>query len=138
MRRLLLYATATIVAAVTALFAWAWADARVGFLTLGAALVAFLLWAARRLPQIRGPHLRVAALGTILGAVVIAVLLPSTRVLCDCPPPPIHSTRPIGCNCPVDRHTPVRIAIAISGLVIAAGLDVLANRIGQSTSATAQ
>jgi hypothetical protein len=138
MRRLLLYVTATIVAAVTALFAWAWADVRIGFLTLGAALVAFLLWAARRLPAIRRPHLRVAALGTLLGAAIIAVLLPSSRVLCDCPPPPRTIGGVIGCNCPIDHHTPVRIAIAISGLIIAAGLDVLGRRTGQSTSATAQ
>ncbi|MBI3647422.1 MAG: hypothetical protein HY240_01450 [Actinobacteria bacterium] len=137
MRRLLLYATATIVAAVTGLFAWAWADARIGFITLGAALVALLLWAARRLPEVRRPHLRVAALGALLGAVVIAVLLPSTRVVCDCPPP-LHSIGHISCNCPVDRHTPLRIAIAASGLIIAGGLDVLASRMGGSTSATTQ
>jgi hypothetical protein len=137
MRRLLLYATAAIVAAVTALFAWAWADVRIGFLTLGAALVAFLLWAARRLPAIRRPHLRVAALGTLLGAVVIAVLLPSTRVFCDCPPPP-GAIAGVSCNCPVDHHTLVRIAVVIAGLVIGAGLDLLGRRVGQSTSATAQ
>jgi hypothetical protein len=134
MRRLLLYATAAIVAAVTALFAWAWADVRIGFLTLGAALVAFLLWAAGRLPPIRRPHLRVAALGTLLGALVIAVVLPSTRVMCDCPPPPGTIGGVIGCNCPIDHHTAVRIAIAISGLIVAAGLDVLGRRTGPSTA----
>jgi hypothetical protein len=79
MRGLLLYATAVVVAVVTALFAWAWADARIGFLTLGAALVAFILWAARRMPESRRPHLAfrvllfVAALGfvSLVGTILL-------------------------------------------------------------------
>ncbi len=132
-----MYATAAIVAAVTALFAWAWADARIGFLALGATLVAFLLWAARRFPEIRRPHFRVAALATLFGAAAFAALLPSTRVLCDCPPP-LHATGGISCNCPVDHHTLVRIAIVVAGVIIAAGLDVLASRTRGRINATVQ
>jgi hypothetical protein len=125
---MLLYAAAILIGGLAAILAWAWPEARLAFTTLGIGVVGTLWWAARRFPEAKRPHLLGAAVATLLAGLTGAFLFPSTQVGCDCPPP----LRTVGgayvCNCPVDRHTYVRIGIALAGALGAWLLLVLANR----------
>jgi len=127
MRRLSLYAVAVIVGGFAALLAWVVKDARFAFILLGLVLVAGLAWAARRFPEVRRVHLLGAAAATFLGALALAILLPSTRVPCDCPPPP-GTIAGFACNCQMDHHVHLRFAIAVAGAFGAWLLFVAGNR----------
>ena len=133
MRRLLLYAVASIVGGFAAFLAWVVNDARFAFILLGVGLVAGLVWAGQRFPEVRRVHLRGAALVTSVGALAIAVLLPSTRIGCDCPMPR-GATAGWVCNCPIDQHVHLRIAIAAAGAVAAWLLLVAGNRSAKRTA----
>ncbi len=126
MRRLLLQATAIVMAGTSGLFAWAWSEARLAFITLGASTALGLWSLARRFPPPSERHFLVAAAGTLVAAVAVAVLLPSTQILCDCPVPQ-QAVRAFACPCAVDDHIPLRVGAMAAGAVIA-GLFVLRTR----------
>jgi hypothetical protein len=125
MRRLLLYASAIVIAAVTGTLAWVLSEARLAFIALGLAIVAGLVWLARRYPKIKRTHLIGAAVATCLASIAIAILLPSVRTACDCP----HPRDAIGtyaCNCAYDHLVSFRIAIGLVGGVVACLLVAVA------------
>jgi hypothetical protein len=124
MMRLTLQGIAIMLGAASALLAWAWPEARSAFVVLGSAMVIGLLWLARRFPQPGRAQLAVAGAAVFIGIVTLAVLLPSTRVLCDCPLP-ADTVR--GCPCRVDYHWPLRAAMTGAGVAIA-GLLLLRSR----------
>jgi hypothetical protein len=124
MRRLVLQGTAIVLGGTSGLLAWAWSEARLAFVVLGLATVLGLMWFARRFPESGRSQLLVAAVATFVGSVALAVLVPSTRVLCDCPLPS-HALR--ACACPADDHLPLRTAAVAAGTVIS-GLLVLWSR----------
>ncbi len=126
MRRLLLYTAAIVLGGVAALLAWVWSEARVAFVTLGAALVGGLVWAAQRFPEPKRVHLLTAALVALLAGVAAAIAFPSTSEPCDCPPPP-GTLGGYGCNCAIDHHIYLRVTVATAGAVLAALLVILAN-----------
>jgi hypothetical protein len=128
MRRLILYATALVLAIVAAALSWGLAEARLAFIALGAGQVVGLYWIAQRFPEMRGWHLRTGAIATFVGALAIAIALPSTKTACDCPPPPRGAFAAFACNCPPDRHLAVRFGIVLIGAVGASVLMYLARR----------
>jgi hypothetical protein len=125
MRRLLLYSSAIVIAAVTGTLAWVLSEARLAFITLGLAIAAGLVWVARRYPNVKRSHLLGAAVVTCLGSIALAILLPSTRSFCDCPRPR-DAIGTYACNCAFDHHVSVRIAIALVGGVVACFLVAVA------------
>ncbi len=122
----MLYAMAVVLGGFAAILAWAWPEARVTFIKIGVGIAGGLWWAARRFPAGKRVHLIGAALSTLAVGLATAIMFPSTQILCDCPPR--HVTGPWNCNCPVDHHTHLRIAIAVAGSIGAWLLLVLANR----------
>jgi hypothetical protein len=124
MRRLVLQGSAIVLGGTSGLLAWAWSEARLAFVVLGLATVLGLMWFARRFPEPDRSQLLVAAVATFVGSIALAVLLPSTRVLCDCPVP-AHAVR--ACACPADNHLPLRAAAVAAGIVIS-GVLVLWSR----------
>lgn len=127
MRRLLLQGTAVVAGGASGLIAWAWPEARVAFITLGLAMTLGLAWLSRKVPPPGRPALLVVAAGTFVGLAALAVLLPSTRFLCDCPVP-ADAVRGFACACPIDHHLPLRAALAGTGTVIAGLLIVRSRR----------
>jgi hypothetical protein len=123
MRRLVLQGTAIVLGGTSVLLAWAWSEARPSFVVLGLATVLGLMRFARRFPEPGRWQLIVAAVTTFAGSVALAGLLPSTRVLCDCPLP-ANAVR--ACACAVDHHLPLRLA-AVAGAVMS-GVLVLWSR----------
>ncbi len=127
MRRLVLYAAAVGVAIATALFAWGWSEVRMPIITLGIALVGGMWWATRRFPEVRRPHLLVAAPVIALAAVLAAIALPSTESGCECPARSRAATS-FTCVCPAEHYVALRIAIGGAGAAAAGGLLALARR----------
>jgi hypothetical protein len=127
MRRLFLQGIAVLFAATCALFAWTWSEARVAFLVLGIIIGAPLWWFALKFPRPTRSQLHLAAAGAFIAAIAVAVLIPSTQVLCDCPPPQ-HATRTSPCPCPVDHHLPLRLGVAATGAAVASLLVLRARR----------
>jgi hypothetical protein len=117
-RRLLLYSGAVVVAGLRGMVAWVSPDSRLAFITIAGAFGGGLWWTARRFPEVQRIHLLGAAIAAMFGGLVVAIVLPTTRVLCDCPPPP-GAVGGATCNCPLDHHISLRIAIAIAGVVVA-------------------
>ncbi len=127
MRRLFLYAVAIMIGGFTAVLAWAWPEARLAFITLGVGVVGALWWGARRLPETKRVHLQGSAAVTMVVGLAMAIVFPSTRVACDCPPPS-GFLGGFSCNCPVDQHIALRVAIGVAGAIGAVLLVGLANR----------
>jgi hypothetical protein len=126
-RRLIYLATAACVAGLV-LIAVALPGVRVGFISLAAAIVLGSRWVTRRLPAVPPSvgELRGAAALALVSGIAVAVMLPSTRVPCDCPPS--HVAGVIGCNCAVDHHTLVRVVIALVGIALSISLAAAARR----------
>jgi hypothetical protein len=134
LRRLLCVATVVVVGPLL-LLAFAVPEVRVGFVALATAIAVGAWWLARRMlarpMSIR--ELRVdAAIAVILG-VGLAVLIPSTRVMCDCPVP-LGAPAGFSCNCAIDHHTVLRLCVALAGAVVAIALATLARRRGATPS----
>ncbi len=110
MRRLVLYAMAIVVGGILALLAWAVPEGRWAFISLAVGIVAGLLWAARRFPEMKKVHLQGAAVLTLFAGLAIAVLLPSTQTGVECLGASAHACPPA-----VDQHLYLRIAIALVG-----------------------
>jgi hypothetical protein len=127
MRRLLLHATAIILGGFAALLAWMPSEARLHFIVLGVFLVGGLVWAAQRFPETRRRHIFGAALFMLYAGFTLAIVLPSTRVPCDCPPPPT-TVGGYFCNCPVDHHIVLRVGIAVAGALGVTALRLVAGR----------
>jgi hypothetical protein len=68
-------------------------------------------------------ELRIAAGLVLVAGLAIAILIPSTRVICDCPP---RIPAGGGCNCAIDHHYFLRFGIAVAGAVLSAALVVAA------------
>jgi hypothetical protein len=128
MRRRLVYLATVVCVAGLVLIAVALPGVRVGFISLAAAIVLGSRWATRRLPVIPPSvgELRGTAVLALASGIAFAVMLPSTRVPCDCPPPPVAGV--IGCNCAVDHHTLVRVGIALVGIALSISLAAAARR----------
>jgi hypothetical protein len=127
MLRRLIYLLTFAVVGLLLLVALAVPEVRVGFVSLSVAVIVGALWVARRLPlrpmSIR--ELRVDAAIALIAAVGLAVWIPSTRVICDCPMP---SGAPAGFSCPcaIDHHMLLRLCVALVGVVLAVALAALA------------
>ena len=130
MRRLV-YLAAFALLVVVLLTAVVIPEVRLGFTTLAAAIAVGAWWVARRLParpmSIR--ELRIAGVLVLVAGLAIAILIPSTRVICDCPP---RIPGGGGCHCGIDHHYLLRLWIAVAGAVLSAAL-VIAARIRTRT-----
>lgn len=115
MLRRLVYLAAFALVGTLFLVAFALPEVRLGFASLAAAIVVGSGWIARRLPaRSSSSESRVSAVFAPVLGVAIALWIPSTRALCDCPMP---SDAPAGfaCNCAIDRHIVLRVCIALVG-----------------------
>src|SRR5437764_8771499 len=117
-RRSLVYSAAALVVGLSVMLAGAWPDSRLASITIAVAFGGGLIWTARRFPAAQRIHLGGAAIVTACAEIGLAILLPTTRVLCDCPPPP--GALEMTCNCPLDHHMYLRMTIAVAGLVVGA------------------
>ena len=134
MLRRLVYVATFVVVGLLLLVAIAIPEVRLGFFALAMAIVFGVWWVTRRLParpmSIR--ELRTDAAMALIVGVGLAVLIPSTRIWCDCPMP---RGAPVGfsCNCAIDHHTVLRLCVALVGVGFAVALAAFA-RIRQDTS----
>jgi hypothetical protein len=137
MARRLVYLITAILLGVTTVFAVAWSEARVAFIALASAEVVGAWWLTKRqaLSLASVWELRSAAAASLAVGIVLAVLIPSTRILCDCPFP-AGATSAFVCNCPVDRHMVLRAALAFGGFLIGLTLAMVSRRRVQSHSVT--
>jgi hypothetical protein len=128
MRRRLIYLATVVCVAGLVLIAVALPGVRVGFISLAAAIVLGSRWVTRRLPAIPPSvgELRGTAALAFVSGVAFAVMFPTTRVSCDCPPSQIAGV--IGCNCAVDHHTLLRVLIALVGIALSISLAAAARR----------
>jgi len=124
MLRRVVYAAASVLVGVVLLPAVVIREVRLGFITLAAAIGVGAWWVARRLPArpISSRELRIAAVLVLVAGLVIAFLIPSTRMICDCPPVPGGG----GCNCGIEHHYVLRLWITVGGAVLSAALVVAA------------
>lgn len=126
MLRRLIYVATFVIVGLLLLLAVAVPEVRVGFVSLALAIGFGAWWMARRLPArpMSIHELRVdAALALILG-VGLALLIPSTRVLCDCPPR--NAPAGFSCNCAIDHHIVLRLCVALVGVGLTVALAALA------------
>jgi hypothetical protein len=83
--------------------------------TLMLGIVVACWWASRRSASVIGPRI-LAGVALVLG-VVGAFLTSSARKFCACPMP--RGAKPgFSCDCGVDQHIGVRIALVVTGLVL--------------------
>jgi hypothetical protein len=125
MRRRLVYLASGLTLIITGIFAYVAPEARFACATLAGFAVLTTWWVARRLParrMLNREALGLAGTALLLG-VGLAVWIPSSRIACDCPPPP-GATGGVICLCPMDQHLPLRIAVLALGVVIAMSLLV--------------
>jgi hypothetical protein len=127
-RRIVYLAGAALVGA-TALFAFLMPEIRLALIAIGVAFALAAWWVSRRVASETASvrELRGAALVSLLAGFGAAVLVPSTRVRCDCPPP-LGATGGYFCNCPIDQHVALRIALAMVGVVLSMVLVATARR----------
>jgi MFS superfamily sulfate permease-like transporter len=134
MLRRLVYVATFVVVGLLLLVAIPIPEVRLGFFALAMAIVFGAWWVTRRLParsmSIR--ELRTDAVIALIVGVGLAVSIPSTRVLCDCPMP-LGAPVAFSCNCAIDHHTILRLSVALVGVGFAVGLAALA-RIRQDPS----
>jgi hypothetical protein len=118
-RRRLVYLAAGILLGWVAFFAVVWSEARLDFIALTALIAVGAWWVVRRLPArpVSSWELGGAAVLAFVTGVSLAVLIPTTHVMCDCPAPR-GVTGGYMCNCPIDRHMAVRTALVVGGFVL--------------------
>jgi hypothetical protein len=126
MGRRITYVATFIPAALTLAFAVLWADVRAPLAALVLAIGAGGWSLAHRFsPNPIGAGELAAWASVVVGAAIsIAILLPDTRILRDCPPP--RGVAVFSCHCPVGRHLGLRVAISCVGAAIGSVLTVVA------------
>jgi hypothetical protein len=120
MGRRLVYLAAGVMVGWAILFAVVWSEARASFVAVALFVAAGGWWLGSRFPArpVSRWELGGAAVAVLVVGVLLAVLIPSTRVMCDCPGPPRGVSGVFTCNCQVDRHMAVRAALALGGFLL--------------------
>lgn len=129
MLRRLVYLAAFVLVSMLLLVAVALPDVRLGFTSLAAAIVVGCWWVVRRLPvhPVSLGELRAAAVMAFVLGVAVAVLIPSTRIMCDCPMPQ-GAPADFACNCAADHHMVLRLCAALVGAGLSIALAAAARR----------
>lgn len=107
------------------LFAFIVPEVRLAWVALGLTIAAAGSWLSMRLPSspVSIGELRGAAVTLLVVGIAAAVLIPSTRVRCDCPPA-LGARGGYTCNCPADHHVILRLGIALACIALSLNAGV--------------